>query len=36
MDHLEPAQIVEVMLWLSLLQMLHRLYAFYDARIGIT
>ena len=36
MDHLEPAQIVEIMLWLSLLQMLHRLYAFYDARIGIT
>lgn len=35
-EHLTPAQIVEVVVWLSVLQMLHRLYAFYDAKIGIT
>ena len=35
-DHLSPAQIVEVVVWLSVCQMMHRLYAFYDARIGLT
>jgi alkylhydroperoxidase family enzyme len=34
-DHLTPAQIVETVVWLSVLQMLHRLYAYYDARIGL-
>lgn len=34
-EQLTPAQIVEVVTWLSVLQMLHRLYAFYDARIGL-
>ncbi len=33
--HLTPAQIVETVVWLSVLQMLHRLYAYYDARIGL-
>lgn len=33
---LTPAQIIEVMVWLSVCQALHRLYAFYDARIGLT
>lgn len=33
---LRPAQVVETVLWLALLQLLHRLYAFYDARIGLT
>ena len=28
---LSPAQIVETVVWLSVQQMLHRLYAFYDA-----
>jgi len=35
MGHLTPAQIVETVVWLSVLQMLHRLYAYYDARIGL-
>jgi alkylhydroperoxidase family enzyme len=34
-DALEPDQIVELVVWLSVLQMLHRLYAFYDARLGL-
>ena len=34
-NHLTPAQIVETVVWLSVLQMLHRLYAYYDARIGL-
>ncbi|MGF1595961.1 MAG: carboxymuconolactone decarboxylase family protein [Acidimicrobiales bacterium] len=34
-EQLTPAQIVEVVAWLGVLQMLHRLYAFYDARIGL-
>ncbi|MEM8923158.1 MAG: hypothetical protein AAGD35_06620 [Actinomycetota bacterium] len=33
--HLRPDEIVELMVWLSVLQMLHRLYTYYDARIGI-
>jgi alkylhydroperoxidase family enzyme len=35
LEHLTPAQIVETVVWLSVLQMLHRLYAYYDARIGL-
>ena len=35
-EELAPAQIVELVVWLSVLQMLHRLYAFYDARLGLT
>ena len=35
-EHLSPAQIIEIMVWLSVLQMLQRLYAFYDAKIGLT
>ncbi len=35
-DQLDPDQIIEIVVWLSVLQMLHRLYAFYDARLGIT
>ncbi len=34
-NRLSPAQIVEVVVWLSVLQMLHRLYIYYDARIGL-
>ncbi len=32
---LTAAQVVEVVVWLSVLQMLHRLYVYYDARLGI-
>jgi hypothetical protein len=35
-QHLSPPQIVELVVWLSVLQMLHRLYIFYDAKIGLT
>lgn len=35
-DHLEAEQIIEIVVWLAVLQMLHRLYAYYDARIGLT
>lgn len=35
-SQLNPVQIVETVVWLAVLQMLHRLYAFYDAKIGIT
>jgi hypothetical protein len=35
-QHLTPPQVVEVVVWLSVLQMLHRLYVFYDAKIGLT
>ncbi len=34
-EDLTPAQIVEIVVWISLLQLLHRLYAFYDARLGL-
>ncbi len=34
-EHLTAAQIVELVVWLSVLQMLHRLYAYYDAKIGL-
>ena len=34
-EELAPAQIVELIVWLSVLQMLHRLYAYYDARLGL-
>lgn len=34
-DHLTPPQVVETVVWLSVLQMLHRLYLFYDAKIGL-
>lgn len=33
---LTPEQIVEIVVWLSVLQMLHRLYAYHDARIGLS
>ncbi|MEL6982866.1 MAG: carboxymuconolactone decarboxylase family protein [Actinomycetota bacterium] len=32
MPHLDPDQIIEIVVWLSLLQTLHRLYAFSEAR----
>ncbi len=32
---LSPAQVVEVVVWLSLLQTLHRLYSFYEARSSL-
>jgi len=32
---LNAAQVVEVVVWLSVLQMMHRLYVYYDARMGI-
>jgi alkylhydroperoxidase family enzyme len=35
-QHLSPAQVVEVVVWIAVLQMLHRLYAFYDVKIGLT
>jgi alkylhydroperoxidase family enzyme len=35
-EHLTPPEIVEVVVWLSILQMLHRLYVFYDAKLGLT
>ena len=35
-EELTPPQVVELIVWLSVLQMLHRLYAFYDARLGLT
>ncbi|MDH3679646.1 MAG: hypothetical protein OEV40_06800 [Acidimicrobiia bacterium] len=35
-DHLDAEQIVEVVVWIAVLQMLHRLYAYYDARLGLT
>jgi alkylhydroperoxidase family enzyme len=35
-EELAPPQIVEIIVWLSVLQMLHRLYAFYDARLGLS
>ena len=33
---LAPEQIVEVVSWMAVLQMLHRLYVYFDAKIGIT
>ena len=30
-NSLTPAQIVEAVVWLSIQQLLHRLYVFYDA-----
>ncbi len=35
-DQLTPPQIIEIIVWISICQMLHRLYSFYDARIGLT
>jgi len=35
-EHLKPAQTIEIVVWLSIMQMLHRLYSYYDARIGLT
>lgn len=35
-EDMSPAQIVEVVNWLSLLQLLHRLYVYNDAKLGIT
>ena len=35
-DQLSHEQVVEIIVWLSVLQMLHRLYAFYDARLGLS
>lgn len=35
-DQLSAEQTVEIVTWLSVLQMLHRLYAFYDARVGLS
>jgi len=35
-EQLDAEQIVEIVVWLSVLQMLHRLYSYYDARIGLT
>lgn len=35
-EHLEPAQIVEIVLWMALVQLLHRLYVYYDAKLGLT
>lgn len=32
---LTPPQIIELVVWLAVLQMLHRLYAYYDAKIGL-
>ena len=32
---LDPEQIIEVLAWLAVLQMLHRLYTFYDAQLGV-
>lgn len=32
MPHLDPDQIIEVVVWLSLLQTLHRLYTFYEVK----
>ncbi|MEL7157619.1 MAG: hypothetical protein AAFN30_13585 [Actinomycetota bacterium] len=34
-QHLTPPEIVEIVVWLSVLQMLHRLYVYYDARLGL-
>jgi alkylhydroperoxidase family enzyme len=34
-EQLTPAQIIELVVWLSVCQLLHRLYSFYDARIGL-
>ena len=31
----EEGQIIEVVTWLSLLQTLHRLYAYYETKIGL-
>ncbi len=35
-DSLDPEQIVEAVVWLSIQQMLHRLYVFYEADNGLT
>jgi len=34
-ERLDPPQIVEVVVWLSVLQMLNRIYSYFDARIGL-
>ena len=34
-QRLDPAQIVEVVVWLSVLQMLNRIYSYFDARLGL-
>ncbi|MEM7340181.1 MAG: hypothetical protein AAF467_16105 [Actinomycetota bacterium] len=35
-ERLTPPQIIETVTWLAVCQLLNRLYAFYDARIGLT
>ncbi|MEM9132782.1 MAG: hypothetical protein AAF962_18000 [Actinomycetota bacterium] len=32
---LNAPQVIEIVVWLSVLQMMHRLYTYYDARLGI-
>lgn len=33
---LSPEQIIEIVTWMAVLQMLHRLYVYYDAKLGLT